>query len=358
MASLTSQFDWMSFVRRVQATSSLSRAPKGCYSTTSETLVLNTGVPSFDKLFTSGIPLGVTLSIREDWPRSSVNYSSSLLKCIISEGLQTGQFVLYIDGVDSDMPLSATLPSPIKNEDNRLDSSRSPPQDEKMTIAWRYKHLRSLEDEPSNEPKLKQQEHIYDLGKKLTISDMANLHSMTTFDGSDKILEQVGNFSEKAKADGSILRIIIRSFGSPLHPPQFWSCLLYKIRHLMANNRTSMVLFLSIPAYSYQACPERLADFESQCDAVVEMQSFIGTPQENVRALNEYSGFLRLVKPLRIPGSLALCLPETNDLAFKLKRRQLYIEPFHMPPALDDSALRPALSSSGCSALETNKLDF
>ncbi|PJF18474.1 Elp4 protein [Paramicrosporidium saccamoebae] len=333
----------MSFVRRTTSTG-LDKCPRGCRTTASDVVVTGTGVPSFDKLFLNGLPVGSVIAIREDWPRSSSNYSSCLLKCICAEALSAGQHLLYIDETECDTFLSA-LPAPGKCEEQG-----EAVQDEKMTIAWRYKHLRSFDDAPA----AKVQDRVFDLGKKMDAVELAKgtVVTATTLD-----LEKVEKLLHAAKKENTVLKVVLRSFASPLYLPGECARLLYQLRQLAALHPSNVIIFLTIPAYTFSSNSTELADIESQCDLVIDIQSFVGTPQERIRALNEYNGFLRIVKPLRVPGSLALAIPETNDLAFKVKKRQLYFEAFHLPPDSDVSTPQ-TVSTTGCNSMETNKLDF
>jgi hypothetical protein len=333
--------------------------------TSNETLVTSTGIPSFDHLFVGGIPVGSVVGIREDWPRSSSNYSSQLLKCIIAEGLTSGQNLLFVDGTDIDPnTFLASLPSPTESGDSVTPNSQHLAE-EKMAIAWRYKHLKQLDGDLTAGATINKKDtrRAYDLGKKKVIAtEMAKstgalVATLSVFeaDWQEKLLTEAERLLKAARGAGTILRIVLRSFGSPLFHEGYCSVMLYKLRHLLSGYSNGGMIFAGIPASIYKDKPTILADLESQCDLVVNMQSFVGTPNEKIRALGEYNGFLRIIRPLRNVNSLSVVLPETFDLAFKIKRRQLQFEPFYMPPALEDAA--PS-TSSGCNAMEANKLDF
>lgn len=375
---------------------------KGCILNTQDNAITSSGIPSFDKLFNDGIPVGSIVCIREDLPRSTSNFASSLLKCFIAEGLEAKHEVLYFDAVDSDcsgllnslpsLAKSTTQdeqPSPstfqINNESdfkpNSYSSSSLSQQDklpkEKMTIAWRYKHLAAYDDAmiPTNsvgngaQPLNKLEYRCFDLGKasKRAENNNANIQAISIFDKDyeSKFLACLEELCIRAKSEKTLLRIAIRAFGSPLMLGTNLAILLYKTRRIMQKYTDSCILFFSMPSQIYKSEPKKLADVESQCDLVVELQSFVGTPKETAKAFAEYSGFLKIIKPLRNPGTLSLALPETADLAFKTKRRQLIFEPFHIPPDHGDisSTSLPAASSSPSSSIcssssRNDKLDF
>ena len=351
-----------SFIRR--GNSSSERNIRGCSVVGNETLVTSTGVPSFDHLFVGGIPVGSVVGIREDWPRSSSNYSSQLLKCIIAEGLTSGQNLLFMDGMDIDSnTLLNSLPSPTENE-TVPPNPQHYPTEEKMAIAWRYKHLKQLDSDLTPGPinSKKDTKRAYDLGKKVIATEMAKptgalimVLSVFEDDWQGKLLIETERLLKATRGTGTIVRIVLRSFGSPFFHEGCCSVILYKLRRLLSEYPNGGMIFATIPASIYKDKPTILADIESQCDLVVNMQSFVGTLNEMNRALGEYNGFLRIIRPLGNVGSLSMALPETLDLAFKIKRRPLQFEPFYMPPALEDAA--PS-TSSGCNAMEANKLDF
>lgn len=347
----------MSFVRKSALISSVN--PKGCFTNAAETLLTCTGVPSLDNLILSGIPVGSVVGIREDWPRSSSNYCGTLLKCIVAEGLASGQYVVYLDGYEADLSHIESLPGPAKAE-----QPSSTPVDEKMTIAWRYKHLRNLDDDEPASKSQKQVERSFDLGKKVSAKELCaasggELHkfSIHQHDFALKMFSLVKTLIEKAKLNNTIVRIVVRSLASPILDDLVWNQLFYKLRQLVGRSPAA-ILFASLAIHAHPLNASPICDLENLCDLTLEMQSFIGTPQEKNRALCDYNGFLRVVKPLRIPGSLAIALPETNDLAFKIKRRVLLFEPFHMPPSLEESPANAASSDSQCNAMKVNKLDF
>lgn len=264
-----------------------------------------------------------------------------------------------------------------------------------MTIAWRYKHLRKLDDDGMNPfgtispgRVLRSSEvRSYDLGKRISedalrttygeLIKYINLmdHSKTINDLSEMIVNSALELIGKAQGKGSVVRIILRTFPSPLLlvPQSSWenssAQLLYRLRRALAPHADRHLLIVSSPS---PVLFPPASGVEDQADAIIELQSFVGTPKEQVRSLSEYAGFLRIIKPLRKAGTLALQLPPSSDLAFKVRRRQLIFEPFHMPPDLgveaasgegDQGSLRKrgsGGSSLSCptTGLDPNNLEF
>lgn len=66
-------------------------------------------------------------------------------------------------------------------------------------------------------------------------------------------------------------------------------------------------------------------------DYAIELESFAGSERETHPAFKEYSGLLHLHKMSAI-NTLAVHMPETTDLAFKLRRKKFVIEKLHLPP--------------------------
>lgn len=66
-------------------------------------------------------------------------------------------------------------------------------------------------------------------------------------------------------------------------------------------------------------------------DYSIELESFAGSERETHPAFKEYSGLLHLHKMTAL-NTLAVHMPETTDLAFKLRRKKFVIEKMHLPP--------------------------
>jgi len=92
---------------------------------------------------------------------------------------------------------------------------------------------------------------------------------------------------------------------------------------------------------------------------LIELESFAGSERETHPAFKEYSGLLHLHKMSAL-NTLAVHMPDTTDLAFKLRRKKFVIEKFHLPPELQESSAKPDNCISGLlsNSNATASLDF
>lgn len=357
-------------------------AAKGCYTGSSGNgLLTSIGVPSLDRLLGGGMPVGALLGVEEDEPRSSSNYASSLLKCAMAEGIVCGHHVIVLEGdsVNLALLLQAGLPAPTTTasagEEEEEGGTKKGSVEEKMSIAWRYKHLRQLDQELPPRPTVGADRspssaalRSFDLARRLDLeqackSSASQVVCVSTMEEGfvDQMLTQTAALLAQARQDRSVLRIILHSVGSPLQEPLLVKQLLYRLCAQLHAHPENCLLIMSTPAYALApAQSELLADLESYCDITFSLRQL---PPEKVgqsRALAEmYAGMMRFGKPPRLPGMLSMAVPETNDLAFKVRRRQLIFEPFHLPPDLSENPSRVGGSSSeGCSSSSLKNLDF
>lgn len=320
----------MSFVRKGQSSfdaRSQQHIPSGCKPSPDGILLASTGIPSLDTLLGDGLPSGRLLLLLEDEPRSSSNYASTMLKCFLAEGILSGQQTILVGG-DSEKIL-ASLPAPSSRSSS---TSPSAPSEEKMTIAWRYRHLQTTAN--TVEPAAPRFGHNFDLGKRL---DTSQHPPVTVLDADEMGLNRIKSLSDSK----TMTRIAIQSFASPLMFENTTSAIkwLYSLKMLMRSSPA--VLLATFPAHIHT--PSTATHILSLADSVLSIQSFLGTPKETAPAFKDYQGFLRIVRPLRLPSSLALAIPESTDLAFKCKQRRFVIETFHLPPELGDE------KTTGCS---------
>lgn len=301
--------------------------PPGCKLGLDGTIMASTGIPSLDALLGEGLPSGRFLLLLEDEPRSTSNYANTMLKCFIAEGLLSGQDTLFI-GSDTEKMLGS-LPAPSSKVHS---ASQEPAGGEKMTIAWRYRHLQT-EGEASASP-APRFGHTFDLGKRL---DTSQYPPVTVLNA-----DEAGLGAIRALVDAKrMTRIAIQGLASPLmfegtEEAVRW---LYALKQIILSSNA--IVMATIPSHLH-SLPSQRALFTLP-DSILVLQSFLGTAQESAPAFKDYQGFLRIVRPLRLPCSLALAIPESADLAFKCKQRRFVIEKFHLPPELGDAP------DSGCS---------
>ncbi len=94
---------------------------------------------------------------------------------------------------------------------------------------------------------------------------------------------------------------------------------------------------ITFPAYLHTS--SFVKKVEHMCDAVVHLESFAGTPKEDHPAFKEYHGLFTIKKLFKL-NTLTSFLPDTLNMAFKLHRKRLIVEKFHLPPELEDTTAR------------------
>ncbi|ALC41122.1 CG6907, partial [Drosophila busckii] len=132
----------------------------------------------------------------------------------------------------------------------------------------------------------------------------------------------------------SLCRVCLTSLGSPLwYDDHFAEDLLKFLTILRASIRScTAVCFITMPMHliaKYDA--SLVAKIRQLVDYAIELESFAGSERETHAAFKEYSGLLHLRKMSAI-NTLAVHMPETTDLAFKLRRKKFVIEKLHLPP--------------------------
>ena len=281
-----------------------------------------------------------------------------------------------------------------------------------MKIAWRYEGMKEFDSNlkrPISALSTGQLEktlgHTFDLGRKLDgipkqlIESARALQlnlSETSIDSLNCDYKRTWEFvkeSIQTNQRSGLGRIVIGSLGAP----GLWKCacpfkscgpawLALKLSHHIQEIEASQpcIVLLTIPtAYltdrlvidqsgsGSTILPAWIPAIENVSDAVIELKPLLGitvksqhSAQAKSLLTREYDGFLIIRKSLRRPNSLKPLLPETANLAFKIKRRRFGIEKFHLPPSIDDStASEPtSLCSSKTTATLSTKtahsLDF
>lgn len=316
--------------------------------------------------------MGTVLLVEEDIFGS---YSRLLLKYFLSEGIMCGHSVFLASASEQPADIVKDLPGAV--DDEHSSSSRAPPPSsqtpppssqqeghDQMKIAWRYQNLPAVQSSFSN-----RFGHFFDLTRSMSPArveavERVFFNAMETTASSDRELYsslrssicetiQARHFSvdETPLQQRNVLRIALHSLGSPLwleggggtdatptsHSPtlpQF----LHSLRALL--RRAYAVAMVTIPTYLMQlqdtAYVQRL---ERLSDAAVRLESFAGSEKEQNPVYREYHGLFHLRSLPRL-NSLAPHLPETLDLAFKLKRKKFSIEKLHLPPELSETASR------------------
>ncbi|XP_016989282.1 putative elongator complex protein 4 [Drosophila rhopaloa] len=160
----------------------------------------------------------------------------------------------------------------------------------------------------------------------------------------------------------NLCRVCLTSLGSPLwYDEHFGEDLIKFLTLLMASVRNcNSVCLITMPMHLIAKYDASLVPKIRQLvDYAIELESFAGSERETHPAFKEYSGLLHLHKMSAL-NTLAVHMPDTTDLAFKLRRKKFVIEKFHLPPELQESTAKPdscisgVLSNSNASA----SLDF
>merc|ERR1712227_569383 len=340
-------------------------------------LLVSTGIPSLDGLLGGGVAVGTVILLEEDKYGS---YSRLMLKYFCAESVMCGHKLLLASADENAKKILSGLPGPIT--DDPVKTKESSFSDEKMTIAWRYQNLPVEASHVSNKFG-----HYYDLTKSMDAEKLENADTVICdVQNSDSnqncmleasyanLLESINDVIETGEFGTSgtpqqrnILRVAVHSLGSPMWGDSssdnyitYLCRFLYTLRSIV---RTAYaVCLVTIPSHLMQDIHliHRLIDC---CDTALRLDSFAGIPsKENNPVYKEYHGLFHINKLPRL-NSLTCHVPDTLDLAFKLKRKKFMIERLHLPPDLSETASRSqedALNpmQSACSSGMTSKLDF
>lgn len=140
----------------------------------------------------------------------------------------------------------------------------------------------------------------------------------------------------------NLCRVCLTSLGSPLwYDEHFGEDLIKFLTLLMASVRNcNSVCLITMPMHLIAKYDASLVPKIRQLvDYAIELESFAGSERETHPAFKEYSGLLHLHKMSAL-NTLAVHMPDTTDLAFKLRRKKFIIEKFHLPPELQESPSR------------------
>lgn len=248
------------------------------------------------------------------------------------------------------------LPTPV--EDTEPDKTLKSQSPEEMRIAFRYNNLSVVDLEQKSSTQIG---HFFDLSKQIEPSDLAK-HDITYWDGSqppssptnafsnpnfqsllDAIhLKSTGPQFDPANAEvreKNLLRICLNSIGSPLWYDQNFPADLLRFVTILKSivRNTLSCCLITLPTHLFHHLEDnRLYDrLIDQLDFGIALESFAGSDKETNPVFKEYHGLLGLVK-ISALNTLAAFVPETRDLAFKLRRRKFVIEKLHLPPELGD----------------------
>lgn len=314
-------------------------------------LLISSGVPSMDYVLGGGIPVGTVVLVEEDKYGTFCKY---VMKYFLAEGVVCGHAVIAASRDVDPEAMVAELPAVVQEDDN--ESTGSSTAEEKMKIAWRYQNIK---------PGLPSHSrtsfgHYYDLSQTMDSETIKNAN-ISYWDGSrcqltesnghftevgyEQLLELIrdrveeGGFSVHATPERrSILRVGVTSIGSPLWGPvediKDLCHFLYCLRSLMRS--AFGVCLLTLPWHLFEPVLGAVERLEHLVDYVVRLEAWEG---DVLPALRDYNGLLHLRK-LPAINTLAPHIPESLDLAFRLRRKKFVIQKLHLPPELQESTER------------------
>ncbi|OZJ01770.1 hypothetical protein BZG36_05076 [Bifiguratus adelaidae] len=338
-----------------------------------------------------GLPVGTVLLVKED---KFTSYAQLLLKYYFAQGLAHQQHVLIASKEEAPSDFIRNLMWLAEGEETEAEKKEG---DEAMKIAWRYQNLKQFgtgigERPPSPVPtslssKSRQAADLLDAGKPknqftqgpfchtfdLTkrpptdiIEPLLNSSSSTTFldlrtswdaptqgttDDYKTLLDtiqqtvQQGGFSSldaiPSTQERKVLRVGVQAIAGPTWSNDHPNSLLQFLHALRGLLRFSFgAAMITIPAHLYNDDIAIIRRVEHLCDAVVEVESFAGSPEHTSAAYSATYHGLFYVHKLPVLNSLlasstklsVLSAGGSNNLAFKLRRKKFSIETFHLPP--------------------------
>ncbi|CAH1787088.1 unnamed protein product [Owenia fusiformis] len=355
-------------------------------------LLISTGIPSLDNILGGGTAVGTVVLIEEDTYGS---FSNLMLKYFLAEGVMTNQTLFLATANESPDNILKDLPAPIVDDpgaSGNMEGGQEGGTDEKMKIAWRYQHLPQFQSNPTNV----RFGHYYDLTKTMETDLRTSVESHTVDvtqelrlnpEPSDhfincsyrcllraiqKRLAKGYTTTDTTQIEKHVMRIGIQSLGSPqwretrlgseTSADKSMLKFLYALRSLVRSSFATCVLTVPTQLFQDEVFTSHI---ERLCDTVVNLESFAGTNKETNPAYKEYHGLFH-IKALPRLNALNCHMPDTLDLAFKLKRKKFTIEKLHLPPELSETSnkeqnnaiVRPSNTTSCGTGITNSKLDF
>ncbi|KAG7327790.1 hypothetical protein KOW79_009396 [Hemibagrus wyckioides] len=347
-------------------------------------LIVSSGVPSLDCVLGGGLAVGSLLLIEEDEFNS---YSRTLLQYFLAEGVMSGHELFIASAQDHPDDIIKGFPSPLQDEDpeSKTVSSSNPDQQDAMKIAWRYQNLPKVQTALSSSSRFG---HYYDLSKHMEQDLLRNTKIHTFYLPEEQtepthhsgvlgpysvLLHTIQLLIRQNGFDGSnsqvkpcnVLRLALHSLGSALWgddvcvSPAHNHALLAFLYALRALLRSSLsVAMVTVPTHLIRNKLIR-GRMIRLSDTAIALQSFSDTERNNNPLYKDYHGLLRVIQVPRL-NCLSCEVPDTKDLAFRLKRKQFTIERMHLPPDLSESVSRVSKVQKApvCSSDGNKRLDF
>lgn len=332
-------------------------------------LIVSSGVPSLDCALGGGLAVGSLLLIEED---EFDSYSRTLLQYFLAEGVMSRHELFVASAQDSPDDIIKDLPSPlqedgpeIKTTSSSSSSSTTLDQQDAMKIAWRYQNLPQVQTVLSSSSRFG---HYYDLSKRMDQEVLGSAKIRTFYLPEEQtapshhsealgpyaaLLHSVQSVIRQNGFDGSnpqvkpcnVLRLAVHSLGSALwgddvcvssaHSHALLS-FLYALRALLRSSLSVAVVTVPSHLITNKVIRGRMIRLS---DTAIALQSFSDAERNNNPLYKDYHGLLRVLQIPRL-NCLSCEVPDTKDLAFRLKRKQFTIERMYLPPDLSDSVSR------------------
>ncbi|XP_018618653.1 elongator complex protein 4 isoform X1 [Scleropages formosus] len=321
-------------------------------------LLVSTGVTSLDYVIGGGLAVGTLLLIEEDKYDS---YSRMLLKYFLAEGVVCGHSLFLGSARDPPEEILQELPAPVLDDigcaagDEGQAKLCDSEGEDSMKIAWRYQNFPKVQTALAASSRFG---HYYDVSKTMD-PEMRQASKCNTFFLPDELplkseaepstmnagyralLRSIQNLIHREGFDTAapqnksrnILRIGLHSLGSPLWGDDICckespsdavslTSFLYGFRALL---RSSLCVgMVTVPSHLIQnrAIMGRVTKL---CDTAIALESFRGSERETNPLYKDYHGLLHVRQTPHL-NCLVCEVPDTKDLAFKLKRKQFAIE--------------------------------
>ncbi|XP_022781811.1 elongator complex protein 4-like isoform X3 [Stylophora pistillata] len=361
-------------------------------------LLVSSGVPSMDNVIGGGIAVGTVFMVEDTYG----SYARQLSKYFLAEGVISGHSIFLASAEPEPNNILMDLPQQVDNKESKSSahSAHEPGEgsspNQSMKIAWRYQNQPKFESSPSSGTF----GHYYDLTRVMDKTKLSSVPIQTFIVTSEiaKCLNcteerktgesnvyrtliarinsaiKEGGFTtaDKGLENRTILRIVLHGLGSPLWGEEEHTgneinpTLTRFLFQLRATLRSSFaVCFVTVPTHLFQQDPALTRRVERFCDTVVKLESFTGSENETNPVYKDYHGLFHIVRLPRL-NSLVCHMPDSFDLAFKLRRKKMTIEKLHLPPELSETAnrtqedsVRGKPGSLSCQSMVTkNRLDF
>lgn len=329
-------------------------------------LLISSGVPSLDTLLGGGVAVGTVVLVEED---NYGCYAKTLVKCFLAEGVTSGHTIFLATADVDPEDIWKNLPCPLGElieKSPSKDEVQSASGDNSMKIAWRYQNVPQVQSGQATA----KFGHFYDF-TKIIDHDRINKASKYQFKARNswmkesdvslsedrsffnpmyrnlfncikEIIEEKGHCTASQELQAqTILRIAIQSMDSPLWGARdsltsdhSLTMFLYYLRGLLRSSYA--VCFITVPSYLIEDTAA-IGRIERLSDTVIRLESFLGSDKETNPIYKDYHGLFHLVRLPRL-NSLTCHMPDTLDLAFKLRRKKFVIEKLHLPPDISETA--------------------